>query len=251
MINSYRESHTQFRHGVQYDRVLYATGAYDADIWTLEQNVLTAILKRHFPTGIGDLLDFACGTGRILSFVRPHTRNATGIDISEEMIREARGKVSDAELLLGDVTSDQQILPAGAAFECITCFRFFLNAEPDLREAGVRAIARVTRPGGKFVFNNHGNETSLLRAVIAVRKWLGLSTQNALPYRELKALVERNGFQVVETHGICFMPRLAARLMPRGLWLAIEETLGKIQLLRNFGIYQIHVAVRLPTSEIA
>ena len=211
MMNSYRQSHTQSGHGHSYDTGLYATRAYNTEIWKLEQPVLTGILRRHFPGGIPDLLDFACGTGRILSFVRPNARSATGVDVSEEMIREARAKVADAQLLLGDVTTDPKVLPAGTDFDCITCFRFFLNAEPALRDAGVRAVAGLLKPDGKFVFNNHGNRTSLLHFVIGIRKWLGMETQNALACHELKTLVESHGFRVIETHSVCFMPRIAAR----------------------------------------
>ncbi len=249
MTNSYRQSHTQVGHGHLYDTNLYAAGAYDADIWGLEQPVLSGILRRHFPGGIPELLDFACGTGRILSFVRPNAICATGVDVSEQMIREARAKVADARLLLGDVTTDPGVLPAGADFDCVTCFRFFLNAEPALRDAGVRAVAGLLKPDGKFVFNNHGNRTSLLHFVIGVRKWLGMETQNALACRELETLIESHGFRVIETHSVCFMPRLVARVMPRRLWLFMEKTLAGIAFLRRFGIYQIHVAERIPAGQ--
>jgi len=251
MTNSYRQSHTQTGHGQMYDTALYAAGAYDAEIWRLEQPVLSGILRRHFPDGIPDLLDFACGTGRILSFVRPAAASATGVDVSEAMIREARTKVKDARLILGDVTTDPTVLPAGTDFDCVTCFRFFLNAEPALRDAGVRAVAGVLRRDGKFVFNNHGNRTSLLRLVVGIRKLLGMETQNVLACRELEALVERHGFRVIETHSVCFMPRIVARLLPRGLWTFVERTLGGIAFLRRFGIYQIHVAERILAGQHA
>src|SRR5262245_15509241 len=251
MANSYRQSHTQAGHGIRYDTTLYAPGAFDAEVWKLEQPVLAGILGRHFPGGIPELLDFACGTGRILSFVRSRASRATGVDVSEEMIREARAKVSDAKLILGDVTTNPQLLTNGARFDCVTCFRFFLNAEPALREAGVRAIAGMLKPGGRFVFNNHGNRTSLLRFVIRVRKWLGMETQNALACGELEKLVESYGFRVIETHSVCFMPRSVARIMPHRVWVVLERTLGRVAILRRFGIYQIHVAVRLPVEQAA
>jgi hypothetical protein len=84
--------------------------------------------------------------------------------------------------------------------------------------------------------------------VLPIRKWLGLELQNALPECELQTLVESHGFQVIETHSVCFMPRMLALMMPRSLWLLLERTLSAARFLRRYGIYQIHVAVRVPAG---
>jgi hypothetical protein len=42
-------------------------------------------------------------------------------------------------------------------FDLITSFRFFGNAEPDLRMAALRAITGLLRGGGHLVINSHRN----------------------------------------------------------------------------------------------
>lgn len=241
---SYRESHSAIGHGAQYDAILYSPGAYDADVWALEQTVLRGIIARLFPASAKHL-DFACGTGRVLSFIRPFAASITGLDVSAAMVAEARKKVRDARFVLGDATTDPSVLPEPASFDSATAFRFFLNAEPALREAGARAIAGLVKPGALFIFNNHGNRTSLLYPALKVRQMMGLEVAISLPHRELMALIARNGFEVVETHGVCFLPRIVARWIPRQLWRALETAGSKIPGFSRFGIYQIHVARRV------
>jgi SAM-dependent methyltransferase len=241
---SYRESHSAIGHGAQYDAILYSAGAYDADVWLLEQAVLRDIIARHFPAD-SKHLDFACGTGRVLSFIRPHAASVTGLDVSAAMVAEARKKVPDARFVLGDATTDASVLPEPASFDSATAFRFFLNAEQPLREAGAAAIAGLLKPGAVFIFNNHGNRTSLLYPVLKVRQLLGLTVAISLPHRELMSLIARHGFEVIETRGVCFLPRIIARWVPRSVWRFLETTVSGIPALSRFGIYQIHVARRV------
>ena len=244
---SYRESHSAVGHGAHYDATLYSKGAYDADVWALEQVALKDIFARYLEPAPAKHLDFACGTGRVLSFVRPHAVSVTGLDISAAMVAEARKKVPDARFVLGDVTTDPAVLAEPASFDSATCFRFFLNAEPGLRDAGAKAIAALLKPGALFIFNNHGNRTSLLRPAEGLRALLGLPVAISLPHQELIDLVQRNGFEVLETRGVCFLPRVFSRWLPHSLWSAIERCAARIPGLGRFGIYQIHVARRTAT----
>ena len=243
---SYRESHSAIGHGAHYDATLYSKGAYDAEVWALEQVALEDIVARYLEKRPAKHLDFACGTGRVLSFMRSYAATITGVDISDAMVVEARKKVPDARFVLGDITTDPSVLPEPSSFDSATCFRFFLNAEPALREAGAKAIATLLEPGALFIFNNHGNRTSLLFPVEKLRALCGLTVAISLPHRELMNLIARGGFEVLETRGVCFLPRILSRWLPRAAWRALETAAGRVPGLGRFGIYQIHVARKVP-----
>lgn len=240
--NSYRTSHQMKDHGASYDSVVYGEGQYDANVWEIERTQLALIVKQYFPNGITDYLDFACGTGRILSEVAPRATQATGLDISEEMVKEAREKVQHVEFILGDITEDPNLLDGRGPFAAITMFRFLLNAEPTLRTNVLEALVPHLASDGVFICNNHGNRTSALAPVLLLRRILGLSVQKAYRYQDAVALLEQHGLQIVETIGTCFLPRLTARILPRGLWRWLELQLGKCSWLSRYAIYQIYIA---------
>ena len=157
---SYRTSHQMKDHGASYDNVVYGEGQYDANVWEIERVQLARIVQQYFPNSISNYLDFACGTGRILSEVAPHATQAMGLDISEEMVKKAREKVQRVEYLLGDITEDPSLLDGRGPFTGITMFRFLLNAEPALRTSVLDAILPHLAMEGVFICNNHGNQTS-------------------------------------------------------------------------------------------
>ncbi len=77
-----------------YETKEYGPGSYASFIWDLQRPVLEKILAdfRQTQSGPVRLLDFACGTGRVISCLEPLVDEAEGIDISENMVAVARGK---------------------------------------------------------------------------------------------------------------------------------------------------------------
>lgn len=63
---SYRESH--IGKGLD-DGQRFSENQYRAFMWALERQVLRSILHKHFSTHKPTVLDFACGTGRIMLFL--------------------------------------------------------------------------------------------------------------------------------------------------------------------------------------
>jgi len=77
-----------------YESNEYGSGSYSTAIWQLQRPVLERILtdfrrERKEPVR---LLDFACGTGRVLASLEALVDSAEGIDISENMVAMARTK---------------------------------------------------------------------------------------------------------------------------------------------------------------
>jgi SAM-dependent methyltransferase len=98
-------------------------------------------------TALHNVLDLACGTGRIGAWLRAHTSAAIdGVDITPEMLDLARGRGVYRSLHVADVSRTG--LP-NAAYD-LSIQSLADEHMPDLRPL-YREVARVTRPGGCFV----------------------------------------------------------------------------------------------------
>src|SRR5437879_5027917 len=95
-----------------YESKEYGPESYSTFIWQLEQPALERIIV-NFKQGRRAplrLLDFACGTGRILSCVEKLVDVAEGIDISSNMVELARKKCTKARLQVGDILTNPGLL---------------------------------------------------------------------------------------------------------------------------------------------
>jgi predicted TPR repeat methyltransferase len=134
-VISYRDSHKHTGKGAEYE-VHYQTQAWDRFLWSREQKILLNILDKYFANRDIHLLDFACGTGRVTNLLENRVATSTGVDVSESMLTIAREKLKRTEIIQADITREKNILKP-KKFNLITAFRFFLNAEPELRLAAV------------------------------------------------------------------------------------------------------------------
>lgn len=200
---SYGRSHIDPGYGVFYDRTINA--GYYGDVWLRQERpILERWLAAERERGASSALDFACGTGRITAVLAEWIPRTLGVDVSDEMLAVARRTVPRAEFERRDVTTgDTEIDPVDVA----TAFRFFMNAEADLRERAMAALSRRVRPGGAVIVSvqcNAAAPSGLLQR--ARRRWLG-HTVTAMSAPELDALLLRHGFVTEETAWIAFCPR--------------------------------------------
>lgn len=97
------------------------------------------------------VLEAGCGTGMILKELVAHAREATGIDLSGGMLRRA------SERGLAVAQADVTCVPfADASFDVVCSFKVLAHV-PD-REAALRELTRVVRPGGTLLleyYNRH------------------------------------------------------------------------------------------------
>jgi SAM-dependent methyltransferase len=98
------------------------------------------------------VLDLACGHGRIARQLAGRDALVTGIDISAALLAKAREterrQPHGIRYLLADAASADVL--AGEQFEVITC-SFGLSDIDDL-EGALACVARLLRPGGRFIF---------------------------------------------------------------------------------------------------
>lgn len=212
MKTNYRISHQNKEVSRIYDEVLYKQGTYDDALWKEEQRMLEheLVLLRNRAQTIS-LLDFATGTGRVLSFLESRVGQAIGVDIAEEMLERARQVVQKAQLMRADITRTDALL--GKTFDLITAFRFFLNAEPALRNEAMALLAQKLRDKESvLIFNMHGNLWShrVFTKFLLRLRGKHLSTATC---REAMALAERHGLQIVRWYGFGVLPKMIYRVI--------------------------------------
>lgn len=196
--NDYRHSH--LAKGAHYDATL-AQSPFDAYMSAWESRHVPSIVRGLYPGGIPRYLDFACGTGRITQQIAPLARESTGVDISPTMLEEARAKCPNTRFHLGDITQED---PDLGQFDLVSSFRFFGNAQPELREVALRAIAKRLAGDGHLLINSHRNPQALY--ALFDRMTGGDSGQMDLTLARLRDLLGRHGLRIV-------------RLVPIGTWM--------------------------------
>ena len=234
-----------------YESSEYGQHSYSTFIWNLQQPVLTQLLsdlklERAAPMR---LLDFACGTGRILASVEALVDEAEGIDISERMVKIAREKCPRASLSVGDVARQPDLLHG--PYDVITCFRFVLNVEPDVGRDALRTLrGAISEPDGRLIFTVHGNSRSLRHASIAWKRWrMGKNAAaarddvmlNEMSPAEAWRLVAECGFEVVEQMGFGILPQRLYRTPLRGFAAMVDSFAASRRLWKNHSIELLFV----------
>lgn len=236
--DGYRHSHTAVGKGEDYEEN-FKSFSWRAYLWGREQAVLRELLsanhlgKKH--------LDFACGTGRIMGFVEQFGLVSTGIDVSRSMLKKCREKMPKATLIEADITSP--IRPDLSDFEIITAFRFFPNAEEQLRVEVLTALRPLLTDEGILIFNNHKNSSNLY---YWFAKIIG-KEKRSMSVAEVRNLVTACGFTVKRVVSMGVLPS-DERFMVGPKWLneALErfvEWLGASETLCQNNIYVCTKAV--------
>ncbi|MFV0474053.1 MAG: class I SAM-dependent DNA methyltransferase [Pikeienuella sp.] len=110
------------------------------------------------------VLDLCCGTGQMMAPMIARGFAATGLDMSEDMLRRAAANAPEAELIQGDARDFRLSAPVAG----VVCASASLNHMKDLDELSrvFRAVHAALEEGGAFVFDiNHPAQMA--------RHWLG------------------------------------------------------------------------------
>lgn len=239
---SYRESHKYEGKGAEYE-AYYQNKTWQRFLWSREQEIILRILEKYFAGRDVHLLDFACGTGRITEFLENRVKTSTGVDVSGSMLAVAKEKLKRTEIIETDITAENFLKPR--KFNLITTFRFFLNAEPELRSVAIGALVELLDEDGYLVFNNHQNSGSpwIKLRYARHRKKYPEGSFNVMSIEQMKKLAEGAGLKIVEIYPVGFFnpPKIPVSYR---LNRAIDWAAGKFKFLNRFSESPIAVCRR-------
>ena len=120
---------------------------------------------RSCPRQTGEILEIGFGTGLNLEHYPEHVRRITAIDPGEGMSRISRRRIAHSPRSVDLRLQTAEELPFDDdSFDCVVS-TWTLCSIPDAGRA-IQEITRVLRPGGKFLFLEHG-----LAESTGVQRW--------------------------------------------------------------------------------
>ena len=123
-----------------YDEMIHGAGA---SVTAQVEELVRGLLGR----GPGSCLDVACGGGVVLPTLFELGWEVTGVDVSEDQLRVARGRIASEATL---VRADAAALPfADETFDAALCV--LAHSDMDAYEDVAVELARVLRPGATLV----------------------------------------------------------------------------------------------------
>src|SRR5687767_7349545 len=110
------------------------------------------VAKRIDPTAVSTALEIAAGTGRVTRHIReriPTSAKLIASDISEDMLAEAKKKLSHLDIEWQNIDAQQLPFSDNSIDLVVCCFGYMFV--PDKPKAFAE-VNRVLRPGGMFLF---------------------------------------------------------------------------------------------------
>ena len=136
--------------GRRYDRIARFYDAFEAPMYLLGGHRRRA---RTITGASGRTLEVGIGTGRNIDLYPPEV-GLTGIDIAPRMLAGAERRAQRVGRPVGLEVADVEDLPfPDARFDTVTATCVFCSVPDPV--AGLREVARVTRPGGQVLLLEH------------------------------------------------------------------------------------------------
>ncbi len=249
MFDSYSNNFNTIEKAIDYDNQEYGSHSYSSLLWGIEKKLLLELISefklRNDHASI-DYLDFACGTGRVLSFLEDYVDIATGIDCSEAMIILAKKRVCRSRVICADITLTDKATEG--RYDIITAFRFILNAEPELRLTAMKCLVkRLKNANSWLIFNNHSN---LLSIKLLMWPYYALKKRNDshqlsgnyLTHTQVLELAEKAGLHIERVAGYGLLGGKIAKLLSFDKSQIIENWVKVIPFFSRIATNQLYVA---------
>jgi ubiquinone/menaquinone biosynthesis C-methylase UbiE len=142
------------------------------------------------------LLDVGCGTGAASRSAASVTASVVGIDLSPEMIRQARELASGLANVHFEIADSEHLPFDDGAFTAVVCSNSF-HHYPDPGRA-VREMTRVLAPGGRLVLGDACSDRTAARIADAFLRRFEPGHVRLYRSDELGAFVQGAGLSRVE-----------------------------------------------------
>ncbi|CAJ1227470.1 class I SAM-dependent methyltransferase [Lactiplantibacillus xiangfangensis] len=112
-------------------------------------------VRREIPDQNGQLLELACGTGRLGVLLAQDGYHVTGLDLSDNMLALAQAHADEAQVTLPLLQGDMLDLSEIGTFDAVTCFADSFCYLPDIetvQKAFTQVASHLTQDG-KFLFD--------------------------------------------------------------------------------------------------
>ncbi|EKD70975.1 MAG: methyltransferase, partial [uncultured bacterium] len=138
------------------------------------------------------------------------------------------------------------------AYDVITAFRFFKNAEDELRISATKNLQELIKKSGFFIFDLHLNTFSLIGLVASLiritRLYKPLKINplaiRTISLRTIRKIFKESEFEIIDFYGMGILPgRRNFTLLPAPILLTFERWITTHKLLRYF-CYNILVFAR-------
>jgi SAM-dependent methyltransferase len=123
--------------------------------WVLSDPRMTKLRSEVLADVGGEVLEIGFGTGLNLAHYPKHLDHITTIDPNPGMSKLARRRIAESGIAVDQRASGGEGLPfEGETFDCVVS-TWTLCSIPEVGRA-IGEVYRVLRPGGRFVFLEHG-----------------------------------------------------------------------------------------------
>ncbi len=255
-MSKYRSSYMEMYRKAQGTGEAYdvSTGnKFEQAIYSYEKDLLAELYTEYFGDKAITLLDFACGTGRIISVFDELVADKVGMDTSAYQLEAARGKGIAARFIEGNLVTSPELLEDGS-FDLITSFRLFLNLERANRLPILRQLRRVLKDDGYLIVDNHMNRYSVLGLMaLFLRKVLRFPEKakarpgqrgiiGTMSEMEFRSTLRAAGFRVIRVHRFWIIPGNKSLIaLPQKALISVERLLARIPLLNLLSKNQVYV----------
>lgn len=221
----------QERVAAVYDRIAagyddaYRLPVYQAQDAVIERRVWNALIAGGLPSMV---LDLGCGTGYVPRLLGLESGSYVGVDVSGRMIDIARSRLPRHAFMREDALSFLRACRS-QAFTVVTALWQVLNHLPRLLDV-VEEVARVLRPGGRFIAVAHA-ERAARRGSYTFDRLDGAPSW-PMTHTRFQDLCGLARLEDVRVRGLTFahdrLPARAPRWLHRGLCEAEHAILGPL-----------------------